>query len=81
MLTVEGVYKNGKVELLQSLNSKKEAKVLVTFIENTDIDLQTLGIDENAASELRGKFATFEDWNDPKMDVYNDYDNARAALA
>ena len=50
----------------------------MTFIENADIDLQTLNIGESAASELRGKFAAFEDWSDPEMDVYNDYDNARA---
>lgn len=37
------------------------------------IDLQALGIDRAQAAELRASFATFEDWNAPEMDVYNDY--------
>lgn len=80
MLTVEGIYKDGKVELLGTVSDVKQAKVLVTFLENTDIDLQSLGIDENEAKELRKKFASFEDWNDPALDVYNDYDNAKSVL-
>lgn len=80
MLTVEGIYKDGKVELLETVSEVKQAKVLVTFLENGDIDLQTLGIDEPQAQELREKFATFEDWNDPALDVYNDYDHTKSAL-
>ena len=80
MLTVEGLYQNGKVELLQSVEDIEQAKVLVTFIENSDRELSTLGIGRAEAAILREKFATFEDWNDPIMDIYNDYDNAKAAL-
>jgi hypothetical protein len=80
MLTVEGLYRNGMVELLQSVEDVKQARVLVTFIENSDLELSTLGIDRAEAVVLRETFATFEDWNDPEMDIYNDYDNAKAAL-
>jgi hypothetical protein len=80
MLTVEGIYKDGKVELLETVSDVKQAKVLVTFLENNDLDLQTLGIDETQAEELREKFSAFEDWNDPALDIYNDYDNAKSAL-
>ncbi len=80
MLTVEGIYKDGKIELLETVSDVKQAKVLVTFIENSDIDLQTTGIDETQAKDLREKFAAFEDWNDPALDIYNDYDNAKSAL-
>lgn len=80
MLTVEGIYKDGKVELLEAVSELGSTKVLVTFLEDSNIDLRALGIDEDAAAELRGKFATFEDWNNPEMDVYNDYDNARSSL-
>jgi hypothetical protein len=80
MLTVEGIYKDGKIELLESVSEIKQAKVLVTFLENNDIDLGALGISEAQAAELREKFAAFEDWNDPALDVYNDYDNAKATL-
>lgn len=80
MLTVEGIYSNGTIELLESVEAADRSKVLITFLENCDVALETLGIDEVAAAELRSKFASFEDWNDPAMDVYNDYDNARKAL-
>jgi hypothetical protein len=79
MLTVEGIYKNGKIELLESVADVKQSKVLITFLENDDISLQSLGIDERQAVELREKFAAFEDWNDPALDVYNDYENAKSA--
>ena len=80
MLTVEGIYKDGKIELLETVSEVKQAKVLITFLETSDIDLKTLGISREEASELREKFATFEDWNDPALDVYNDYDNAKSVL-
>ncbi len=81
MLTVEGIYKDGKIELLETVSEVKQAKVLVTFLENSDIDLQTLDINETQAKELREKFSSFEDWNDSSLDVYNDYDNAKSALS
>lgn len=80
MMTVEGIYKDGKIELLEKVSDIEQAKVLITFLETCDIDLRTLEISENEAGELRAKFAAFEDWNDPALDVYNDYDNAKSAL-
>ena len=80
MLTVEGIYKDGRIELLENVAEVKQAKVLITFLENSDVDLRSLGINKQEASELREKFAAFEDWNDPALDVYNDYDNAKSAF-
>jgi hypothetical protein len=80
MLTVEGIYKDGKVELLEAVSTLAHAKVLVTFLADSDIDLEMMGVDEAAAADLRSKFATFDDWQDPNMDIYNDYDNAKASL-
>ena len=80
MLTVEGIYKEGKIELLETVADVKQSKVLITFLESNDIELKTLGIGEKQAAELREKFASFEDWNDPALDIYNDYDNAKSAL-
>ncbi len=80
MLTVEGIYKDGRIELLDTVSEVKQARVLITFLETRDIELKTLGIGEKEAKELREKFATFEDWNDPALDVYNDYDNAKSVL-
>lgn len=80
MLTVEGIYKDGKVELLEVVTDVKSSKVLVTFVEDTDIDLQKLGINEEQAAELREKFAAFDDWSDPALDIYNNYDDAKSNL-
>ena len=44
------------------------------------IDLREIGISEGQAAELRATFETFEDWNDPAMDIYNDYDAGKAAV-
>lgn len=80
MLTVEGVYKNGHIELLEDVGAVTESKVIVTFVENDDIELSSLGIDNDEAMELRAGFESFDDWNDPAMDIYNDYDNARSTI-
>jgi hypothetical protein len=80
MVTVEGIYKDGRVILLKKPEEIANSKVLITFIEESDAGLATLGIDEDEALELRQKFSAFDDWNDPVMDVYNDYDNARKTV-
>jgi hypothetical protein len=77
MLTIEGTYKDGKVELAQRPAEINQSRVLVTFLESKDIDLQTRGIDEAQAAELRARLATFaEDWERPENSVYDD-DRAR----
>nr|MBA3785652.1 hypothetical protein [Acidobacteriota bacterium] len=63
MLTAEGIYKDGKIELLETVSEVKQSKVLITFLESSDVNLRTLGISKEEASQLREKFATFEDWN------------------
>ena len=71
---VEGVYRDGKVELLEMPDGVKEARVIVTFLPaQGPIDLRALGISEEQAAEIRGRFgAAAEDWDRPKIDVYND---------
>jgi len=78
MLTIEGTYKNGIVELSEAPDEITGARVLVTFLVPEEIDLQAMGIDEEQAADLRAKFETFEDWNDPEMDIYNDYNSPLA---
>ena len=72
--TVEGLYKDGKVELLEPLQDIKEARVLVTFMpQKRIIDLRERGISEQEAAELRWRFQAFaEDWEHPDMDVYDE---------
>jgi hypothetical protein len=80
--TIEGVYRNGKVELTEVPSDvHAEMRVLVTFLEPQSIDLQARGIDEAEAAELRARLATFaEDWDSPEMAIYDDYDAAKAHL-
>lgn len=81
MLTsVEGVYRDGKVELYELPEEIGEGRrVIVTFVESPSVALRDRGIDEEQAAKLRESLASFaEDWESPEMEVYNDYDAARA---
>lgn len=83
MLTsIEGIYRNGQVELVESPNDMFEgARVIVTFVPSNTIDLKSQGIDKAQAEVLRTSLATFsEDWNDLQMSIYDDYDAAKANL-
>jgi uncharacterized UPF0146 family protein len=83
MLTsVEGVYRNGHVELTECSSDVREgARVMVTFIESSTIDLAAQGIDPEQAEILRTNLVTFsDDWNSPEMSIYDDYDAAKASL-
>jgi hypothetical protein len=72
MLTIEGTYKNGQVTLTEMPAEVGESKVLVTFLETKEINLQERGIDETQAAQLRAKLSTMaEDWNRPEMDIYD----------
>jgi hypothetical protein len=84
MLTsVKGVYRSGRVELAERpAHVRDETQVIVTFVGTSEIDLRTRGISEGEAAELRDRLASFaEDWNSPEMEIYDDYDSAKAALS
>lgn len=80
--SAEGIYRNGKIELLEEPHNLPEgARVIVTFLETQDIDLSARGIDGEMAAELRERLASFaEDWDSPEMKVYDHYDDAKARL-
>jgi hypothetical protein len=82
LTTVEGIYCNGRVELVESPNNVLEgARVIVTFVPSNTIDLASQGIDKAQAEVLRTSLGTFaEDWNNPQMSIYDDYDTAKANL-
>ena len=72
MITVEGIYRNGSVELLEQPGVRDEARVLVTFLEPQEIDLHKRGIGEEQAADLRTRLKTFaDDWDRPEMDIYD----------
>jgi hypothetical protein len=80
--SIEGVYRNGRIELSETpVSLSDETRVIVTFLESSDVDLRSHGIDEKRAADLRARYATFtDDWDNPEMSVYDHYDSARAKL-
>ena len=71
---VQGVYRDGKVELLETPPDVKEAKVVVTFLPTDGpVDLSEQGITAEEAADLRWRLgAGAEDWDNPEMDVYQE---------
>jgi hypothetical protein len=77
--SVEGIYRNGKIELAEAPTVvRDDTRLIITFLQSNYIDLQTRGIGETQAADLRRRLARFvEYWDSPEMDVYDDYDTAR----
>lgn len=71
--SVEGVYRDGKVELLEPVPADAPTRVIVTFLRGqSTVDLKERGIDPHQADDLRKRLSTFaDDWEHPGMDVYD----------
>ncbi|PSN12465.1 hypothetical protein C7293_20015 [filamentous cyanobacterium CCT1] len=82
---VEGIYRNGKVELLEVPAASEGMRVIVTFLESSEasivsandtdlsVDLASRGISPEQAVNLRSRLQTFaEDWEQPEMDIYDE---------
>jgi len=68
----EGVYRDGRIELLESPPPEAGERVIVTFLGSGSVDLSQRGIDERQAADMRQRLKTFaEDWDRPEMDVYD----------
>lgn len=83
MLTsVQGIYRNGKIQLTEvPHNVTNDTVVIVTFLTTGDIDLASRGIGKEQAADLRARLSTFADeWDNPEMDIYDDYDAAKSKL-
>jgi len=82
LISVQGVYRHGKIELMEQPGViRDETRVVVTFLESGLIDLRTRGVNEEQAAELRARLATFaEDWDSPEMSIYDNYNAAKAKL-
>ena len=72
--SVEGVYRNGKVELMEPIAEAEGSRVIVTWVQiASSVDLRERGIDESQAADLRRRLATFAlDWDRPEMNAYDD---------
>ena len=82
---IEGIYRNGKVELLEVPAASEGMRVIVTFLESSEelavsantpdlsVDLARRGISPEQATDLRSRLQTFaEDWEQPAMDFYDE---------
>ena len=65
---VEGVYRSGRVELVEPF------AVIVTWVQPaSSIDLRERGIDEAEAADLRRRLGAFaEDWERAEMNAYDE---------
>lgn len=79
--SIEGVYRDGKIELSELPSDVPEdTRVIVTFLE-TDVDLRERGISAEQAAELRSQLGIFaEEWDSLEMSCYDNYDAAKAKL-
>jgi hypothetical protein len=70
--SVEGVFRNGKIELAETPLDVEEARVIVTFLPKSAVNLSGRGIDEKHAASLRSRLSAFaEDWDLPEMGAYD----------
>ncbi|WP_333363145.1 hypothetical protein [Microcoleus sp. N3A4] len=71
--SVEGIYRNGKIELLETPTDIEEAQVIVTFMPKSGlVNLQSRGIDREPAADLRVRLRRLApDWELPEMDAYD----------
>jgi hypothetical protein len=70
--SVEGIYRDGVVELLEAAPKGSMGRVLITFLDTKSISLSQRGIDEQHAADLRHRLQPFhEDWARSEMDVYD----------
>jgi hypothetical protein len=80
VISVEGIYRNGKVDLVEPLDEvdgsrvADGSRVIVTWVPSRyPVDLRERGIDEPQADDLRRRLSPFaEDWNRPEMTAYDD---------
>ncbi len=74
MKSIEGIYRDGKVELLEPAPLDCEGRVIVTFLPtNGTTDLASRGIDQEQAKDLKRRLSAFaEDWERPEMDIYDE---------
>jgi hypothetical protein len=72
--SVEGVYRNGKVELTEPIAEAEGSRVIVTWIRSAgSVDLRDRGIGETQAADLRRRLAPFaQDWDRVEMNAYDE---------
>ena len=71
--SIEGIFHNGKVELLEAPPSRVNSRVIVTFLPAPGtVSLRRKKISPRHAADLRQRLKSFlQDWNRPEMDAYD----------
>ena len=72
--SIEGMYRDGKVELIEPPPPGAAGRVIVTFVSSPAavVDLVERGVNSEQAGDLRHRLTTFaEDWQRPEMDAYD----------
>ena len=72
--SIEGTYRDGKVELAEMPPPGVTGRVIVTFVSSPvpAVDLADRGVNPEQAADLRHRLTTFaEDWQRPDMDAYD----------
>jgi hypothetical protein len=71
--SVEGIYRNGKIEFLEPPSEAEGSPVIITFLPSEGrVDLRSRGIDAVQAASLRSRLKAFaEDWDRPEMEAYD----------
>ncbi len=76
--TVEGIFRNGKVDLLETPSNVHEARVIVTFLPASLGPGSGTSFTSEEVDDLRGELAAWDkDWNAPGMEAYDDYETRR----
>ncbi|MEN6458149.1 MAG: hypothetical protein ABFC63_04410 [Thermoguttaceae bacterium] len=69
--SVEGIYRDGKVEFFEPPPAGASGRVIVTFVASP-VELAERGVSREQAADLRRRLTTFsEDWDLPEMDAYD----------
>jgi hypothetical protein len=72
--SVEGMYRDGRVELIEPPPPGAAGRVIVTFVSSpvVAVDLAERGVSRKQAADLRHRLTTFAaDWERPEMDAYD----------
>jgi hypothetical protein len=72
--SVEGIYRSGKVEVVEPFEVAEGSRVIVTWVHPAEpVDLRERGIEESQAADLRHRLNSFaEDWDRPEMAAYDE---------
>lgn len=69
MLSVKAIYDGKNIKLLEKVEVRKPGKVIVTFLDEEDSD-----INNNEILYVAEKSGAFDFLNDPEEDIYSDKD-------